>query len=261
MKRLFNRHRYAVQKYFRQNANLLRENREYNAYINGLRCCHLCQSVEKPGEARNIDPASSRPLGIASYIDTLAVCKKLIDNGFQRQEAEALTEVMADVIGTVVDYQTKLTVTKPQQEIMIQQLLAQIASVKKDMVILEKSEFTMIRNDTEKQGILIKHLESQLEDGMKKLEGQVRLDINLEKSRAVEAHALNEKHLQAITNRLDVEYAQNEKDMKALENKIDVEVSNLRTQNEKNRNDIQKYLIGLVLSGATVFLAYLRLIA
>jgi hypothetical protein len=32
---------------------------------------------------------------------------------------------------------------------MVQQLLAQIASVKKDMVILEKSEFTMIRNDTE----------------------------------------------------------------------------------------------------------------
>ena len=32
---------------------------------------------------------------------------------------------------------------------MVQQLLSQIASVKKDMVILEKSEFTMIRNETE----------------------------------------------------------------------------------------------------------------
>jgi hypothetical protein len=40
-------------------------------------------------------------------------------------------------------------VTKPQQEIMVQQLVAQIGSVKKDMVILEKSEFTMLRNETD----------------------------------------------------------------------------------------------------------------
>ena len=35
------------------------------------------------------------------------------------------------------------------QEITVQQLMAHISAVKKDMVILEKSEFTMIRNDTE----------------------------------------------------------------------------------------------------------------
>ena len=41
---------------------------------------------------------------------------------------------------------------------MVQQLLSQIASVKKDMVILEKSEFTMIRNETEVGCITVKSL-------------------------------------------------------------------------------------------------------
>ncbi|XP_060586831.1 mitochondrial calcium uniporter regulator 1-like [Ruditapes philippinarum] len=221
----------------------------------------MCHVTEKTGEMRNIDPVANKQASSPFYLDTLAVSKRLIDKGFQRGEAEAMTEVLSDVITMVVDQQTRIMVTKLQQEIMVQQLLAQIASVKKDMVILEKSEFTMIRNDTEKQGILIKHLEAQLADGIKKLEGQVKLDINLEKSRAVEAHALNEKQLQTLINKMEVEHATTEKNLNALENKIEVSVSNLRTQNEKNRNDVFKYLIGLVLSAATAILAYLRLIS
>ena len=38
---------------------------------------------------------------------------------------------------------------------MVQQMLAQMASLKKDMVILEKSEFTMIRNDTEVSAYIV----------------------------------------------------------------------------------------------------------
>jgi hypothetical protein len=32
---------------------------------------------------------------------------------------------------------------------MLQQIMAQIASVKKDMIILEKSEFSTLRNETD----------------------------------------------------------------------------------------------------------------
>ena len=39
----------------------------------------------------------------------------------------------------------------------------------------------------QKQSIHIKQLETRLEDEIKKLKGQVKLDINLEKGRAVEA--------------------------------------------------------------------------
>jgi hypothetical protein len=89
-----------------------------------------------------------------------------------------------------------IVVTKQQQEIMVQQLVAQIGSVKKDMVILEKSEFTMLRNETEKQTAEIKQMKSLIKDEISKLQGNVKLDVNLERSRAVEAHAENEKQLQ-----------------------------------------------------------------
>jgi hypothetical protein len=42
-----------------------------------------------------------------------------------------------------------------------------------------------------------------------------------------------------------LQHATTEKNLNALENKIEVAVSNLRTQNEKNRNDVFKYLIGM----------------
>ena len=40
---------------------------------------------------------------------------------------------------------------------------------------------------SQKNGIRVKQLEEKLEDEVKKLAGQVKLDINLEKGRAIEA--------------------------------------------------------------------------
>jgi hypothetical protein len=51
------------------------------------------------------------------------------------------------------------------------------------MVILEKSEFTMLRNETEKQTAEIKQMKSLIKDEISKLQGNVKLDVNLERSR------------------------------------------------------------------------------
>ncbi|KAH3771253.1 hypothetical protein DPMN_172566 [Dreissena polymorpha] len=171
-----------------------------------------------------------------------------------------------------------MMVTKSGLEIKSQQLLAQISAVQKDMIILEKSEFTMIRNETEKQGIHIKQLEGKLTDTIKRLEGQVKLDINLERSRATEAHALNEKNLQSLhnkievlmalneknqqslNNKIEVQEAQTEKNLKSLDNKIDVEISNMKTRQEKSRNTAIYSFIGFLTTGASLYFAYLRLL-
>lgn len=215
-------------------------------------------SGDGSGEARNIPVSSVKHSGVM-YVDTLKLARYLSQRAFTKEQAEAISEMLAEILDAVTDHQNKTMVTKPQQEIMVQQLMAQIASVKKDMVILEKSEFNMIRNDTEKQGAMIKQLEQKMVDDLKKLAGQVKLDLNLEKSRAIEAHAINEKHLQATNNKLEVEEAKNEKHLKALEDKIEIELSNLRTQNEKYRNDFLKFFIGSVGSVAGLYLAYLRI--
>ena len=41
------------------------------------------------------------------------------------------------------------------QEISVQQLMTHLGAVKKDMVILEKSEFSQLRNETEVNGLFI----------------------------------------------------------------------------------------------------------
>ena len=55
---------------------------------------------------------------------------------------------LSDYYAKKVSYEDPLFYVS-SQEITVQQLMAHISSVKKDMIILEKSEFTMIRNDTE----------------------------------------------------------------------------------------------------------------
>nr|KAG5695555.1 hypothetical protein BaRGS_033977 [Batillaria attramentaria] len=114
-------------------------------------------------------------------------------------------------------------ITKSQQEITVQQLMAEIVSVKKDMVLLQKSEFSQLCTETEKMGIELSNVKNALKDEVSKLKGHVTLDINLERGRAIEAHAANEAKLQQ------------------LHNKIETDVANLKTVFEQYRNDVLKY--------------------
>ncbi|XP_064611763.1 mitochondrial calcium uniporter regulator 1-like [Liolophura sinensis] len=195
-----------------------------------LPVCHMCS------EARDLDLNR-----IYYYFDTHALVKKLQAAGFTAEQSETVTEALVHVVSTQTEQQNKILVTKAHQEITVQQLLANIASVKKDMLILEKSEFSALRNETEKQTLEINRMKQTVEDEVAKLRGQVSLDINLERSRAKEAHAEGEKH-RAILN-----------------NRIDTEVANLRTIYEQYRNDILKYAGGTVLSCLTITLGFYRL--
>jgi hypothetical protein len=193
-------------------------------------------------ESRPINPAASKEVKLF-YFDTLRLANKFQSQGFTQQQSFCMVEAFIDVLNTSIEHHTKNMVTKPQQEIMVQQLVAQIGSVKKDMVILEKSEFTMLRNETEKQTAEIKQMKSLIKDEISKLQGNVKLDVNLERSRAVEAHAENEKQLQI------------------LRNKIDTDVANLRTTYEQYRNDVMKFASGTVISCAAIMLGVLRLMS
>lgn len=198
--------------------------------------------IELASESRPINPAASKEVKLF-YFDTLGLANKFLSQGFTQQQAFCMVEAFIDVLNTSIEHHTKNMVTKPQQEIMVQQLVAQIGSVKKDMVILEKSEFTMLRNETEKQTAEIKQMKSLIKDEISKLQGNVKLDVNLERSRAAEAHAENEKELQI------------------LRNKIDTDVANLRTTYEQYRNDVMKFASGTVISCAAIMLGVLRLMS
>lgn len=188
--------------------------------------------------SRRIDPAAVKQV---YYFDTLAFSKKLEASGFSRQQAEACAECLVEIINTTLDHQGRHMVTKPQQEIAVQQLLSEIVSVKKDMTLLQKSEFSSLKTETEKISISLTQSQDHMNDEIVKLKGQFSLDINLERGRAIEAHAENEKRLQQ------------------LHNKIDTEIANLKTVYEMYRNDVFKYAGGTMIGVATVMLGVIRL--
>ncbi|KAK2113026.1 Mitochondrial calcium uniporter regulator 1, partial [Saguinus oedipus] len=91
---------------------------------------------------------------------------------FATQQAEILVSALVKILEANMDIVYKDMVTKMQQEITLQQIMSQIANVKKDMIILEKSEFSALRAENEDEVI--------------KVRTDTKLDFNLEKSRVKE---------------------------------------------------------------------------
>ncbi|KAI5104089.1 2-(3-amino-3-carboxypropyl)histidine synthase subunit 2 [Silurus meridionalis] len=81
--------------------------------------------------------------------DTHAMIQVLEANGFTLQQAEMFVKVLLNTTNTNMDIMYSDMVTKTQQEIMLQKVMSQIAAVKKDMIILEKSEFSALLAENE----------------------------------------------------------------------------------------------------------------
>ncbi|XP_064640500.1 mitochondrial calcium uniporter regulator 1-like [Lineus longissimus] len=200
--------------------------------------------AEQPSCSMNYDSRSIPeiiPKRGSIHFDTHAAVKVLEANGFIAQKAEAVVSLILEISSAAAENGARTLVTKEQQEIMLQQIMAQIASVKKDMIILEKSEFSALRNETDKVQIEIQKLKESMADELIKLKGNMMLDINLERSRSMEAH--NESMSQ----------------LKTVDHRILNEVANLETKFERYRNDIFKYAGGTILSCLTIILGFYRL--
>ncbi|KAM5167392.1 mitochondrial calcium uniporter regulator 1 isoform 2-T3 [Callospermophilus lateralis] len=129
------------------------------------------------------------------YFDTHALVCLLEENGFTTQQAEIIVSALAKIMETNMNIVYKDMVTKVQQEITLQQIMSKIANVKKDMIILEKSEFSALRAENEKIELELRQLKQQVMDEMIKVRTDTKLDFNLEKSRVKELYTLNERKL------------------------------------------------------------------
>ncbi|XP_012885874.1 PREDICTED: mitochondrial calcium uniporter regulator 1 [Dipodomys ordii] len=126
-------------------------------------------------------------------------------------------------------------------EITLQQIMSKIANVKKDMIILEKSEFSALRAENEKIKLELHQLKQQVMDEVIKVRTDTKLDFNLEKSRVKELHAQQDR---ALTQ---------------TDRKIETEVAGLKTMLEAHKLDTIKYLAGSVFTCLTVALGFYRL--
>ncbi|XP_074254564.1 mitochondrial calcium uniporter regulator 1 isoform X3 [Saimiri boliviensis] len=188
-----------------------------------------CLQLER--KRRDFTSSGSRKL----YFDTHALVCLLEDNGFATQQAEIIVSALVKILEANMDIVYKDMVTKMQQEITLQQIMSQIANVKKDMIILEKSEFSALRAENEK----------------------IKLELHQLKQQVM--YSLNEKKLLELRTEIVALHAQQDRALTQTDRKIETEVAGLKTMLESHKLDNIKYLAGSIFTCLTVALGFYRL--
>ncbi|XP_074549750.1 mitochondrial calcium uniporter regulator 1 [Halichoeres trimaculatus] len=207
----------------------------------------------------DLKPGASIPEAGRLMFDTHAVVRLFEENGFTTQQAEVMVKVLVQMTNSNMEVIYGDMVTKVQQEIMLQRVMSQIAAVKKDMIILEKSEFSTLLAENEKLKTQLLQLKVQLADVMNKVRSDTILDMNLEKSRVKELKAEHERKLLETRTDIMEMTAEQERYLTQTNMKIDTEVAGLKTMLESHKLDTIKYLAGSVFTCLTVVLGFYRI--
>ncbi|XP_027630776.1 mitochondrial calcium uniporter regulator 1 [Tupaia chinensis] len=217
-----------------------------------------CLQLER--KRRDFTSSVSRKL----YLDTHALVCLLEENG-NRCPSSLATRCLRKTIATMtLVYPTvQMTINYAlflfSQEITLQQIMSQIANVKKDMIILEKSEFSALRAENEKIKLELHQLKQQVMDEVVKVRTDTKLDFNLEKSRVKELYSLNERKLLEMRTEIMALHAQQDRALTQTDRKIETEVAGLKTMLESHKLDNIKYLAGSIFTCLTVALGFYRL--
>ncbi|TSL34573.1 2-(3-amino-3-carboxypropyl)histidine synthase subunit 2 [Bagarius yarrelli] len=176
--------------------------------------------------------------------DTHAMIQVLEQSGFTTQQAEIIVKVLLNTTNANMDIMYSDMVTKTQQEIMVQKIMSHIAALKKDMIILEKSEFSELLSENEKIKIDLAQVKMQLSDMMNKVRLDNKLDVNMEKSQVKEMRAEHEKKILETRNKIMEMLSEQDRHVTQSNVKIDTEVAGLKTMLESHKLDSIKYLAG-----------------
>ncbi|NXG74926.1 MCUR1 regulator, partial [Baryphthengus martii] len=189
------------------------------------------------------------------FFDTHALVCLLEENGFTTQQSEVIVSALVKIMDSNLDVIYKDMVTKVQQEIALQQVMSHIGGVKKDMIILEKSEFSALRSENEKIKLELQQIKKQVMDEITKVRADNKLNLNLEKSRVKELETIPI----ALFCCFVFQHAQQDRALTQTDRKIDTEVADLKTMLESHKLDNIKYLAGSVFTCLTVALGFYRL--
>uniref|UniRef100_A0A5F9D0Z2 Coiled-coil domain containing 90B n=1 Tax=Oryctolagus cuniculus TaxID=9986 RepID=A0A5F9D0Z2_RABIT len=188
----------------------------------------------------DITPLEQRKL----TFDTHALVQDLETNGFDKAQAETIVSALTTLSNVSLDTIYKEMVTQAQQEITVQQLMAHLDSIRKDMVILEKSEFANLRAENEKMQIELDEVKQQLMHETSRIRADNKLDINLERSRVTDMFTDQEKQLMEATTEFTRKDTQTKSVISEISNKIDTEIASLKTLMESNKLETIRYLAG-----------------
>ncbi|XP_034522132.1 coiled-coil domain-containing protein 90B, mitochondrial isoform X3 [Ailuropoda melanoleuca] len=172
----------------------------------------------------DITPLEQRKL----TFDTHALVQDLEAHGFDKAQAETIVSALTTLSSVSLDSIYKEMVTRAQQEITVQQLMSHLDSIRKDMVILEKSEFANLRAENQNETSQIR--------------ADNKLDINLERSRVTDMFTDQEKKLMEATTEFTSKDTKTRSIISETSNKIDTEIASLKTLMESNKLETIRYL-------------------
>ncbi|XP_001377058.1 coiled-coil domain-containing protein 90B, mitochondrial isoform X1 [Monodelphis domestica] len=217
----------------------------------------LTTSSKKGYDMRSIDitPLEQRKLTFDSH----ALVQDLEKEGFEKAKAETIVSALTVLSNVSLDTIYKEMVTRTQQEITVQQLMSHLDSIRKDMVILEKSEFANLRAENAKMKVELEQVKQLLLHESGRIRANNKLDINLERSRVTDLfNEIEKKVLEATT-----EFNKKDTYVKGIiagtSNKIDIEIASLKTLMESNKLDTIRYLAATVFSCLAMSLGFYSL--
>ncbi|XP_037543136.1 coiled-coil domain-containing protein 90B, mitochondrial isoform X2 [Nematolebias whitei] len=167
--------------------------------------------------------------------DSHALVTELEASGFEKRQAELVVSALVTMTSANMDAVYKDMVTKSHQEIAVQQIMTHLDSIRKDMVILEKSEFSNLRSENTK----MKRELEQLENRLKFTE--------------------QEKKLMEATSEFHHQKANLENDNMEINKKIDLQVASLKTLLESLKLETVRYLAATIFSCLAIALGVYRL--
>ncbi|XP_026989976.2 coiled-coil domain-containing protein 90B, mitochondrial isoform X2 [Tachysurus fulvidraco] len=178
--------------------------------------------------------------------------------GFEKKQAELIVSALVTLTTANMDIVYRDMVTGAHQEIALQQIMAHLDSIRKDMVILEKSEFSNLRSENAKMKTELEQIKNRLLEESQKIRADTKLDINLERSRVIDMFTEHEKKLMEVSSEFHQKNAEIESSAIDTIKKIDIEVASLKTLLESLKLQTIRYLAVCIFSCLAVGLGVYR---
>ncbi|TNN48232.1 Coiled-coil domain-containing protein 90B, mitochondrial [Liparis tanakae] len=191
--------------------------------------------------------------------DSHTMATELESSGFEKRQAELVVSALVTLTTTNMDIIYKDMVTKAHQEIAVLQIMAHLDSIRKDMVILEKSDFANLRSENTKMKRELEQIHERLKEESQKVRAEAKLDMNLQSSKISDVFTEQEKKLLEASTEFHHKKADLVNDNMEINRKIDLQVASLKTVLESLKLETVRYLAATVFSCLAIALGVYRL--
>ncbi|CAK9787355.1 unnamed protein product [Cutaneotrichosporon oleaginosum] len=187
---------------------------------------------------RRLHPSRAVP---AAHFDTQLLVERLQEHGMTAEQAEGLSNVLAEAIDESVRTTEAGLVSKSAQEKQRYTQNVDFAQLKSELELHEKNDLTLMKAENERLQADVERLKQRLREEITRTQAGVRLDLNVDKGRFKD------------------DAAQQELKIKEVDTRIESEIAGLRTQIEQAKFSILQYLVGVATGSGALLLAYMRM--